>query len=81
MVERTIVNKAAQTIVLREEVEIAEGVGSSEIAKVIKGEKGMWRVDPKLIIADILSAAAVATYRLTARGVGAESPVVAPFFL
>ncbi len=47
MVEKTIVNKAAQTIVLREEVQIAEGVGSSEIAKVIKGEKGKWRVDPE----------------------------------
>ncbi len=46
MVEKSIHNKAATTIVLREEVTIRNGVASSKVGEVKSGGHKKWKVDP-----------------------------------
>ncbi|KAH9537391.1 hypothetical protein CY35_16G051100 [Sphagnum magellanicum] len=47
MMEKPIHNKAAATIVLREEVTIDREVASSKVGKVKSGGKEKWKVDPR----------------------------------
>jgi len=46
MVEKSIHNKAAKTIVLREEVTIGDEVASSKVGEVKSGGNKKWKVDP-----------------------------------
>ncbi|CAM6014967.1 unnamed protein product [Sphagnum balticum] len=46
MVEKSIHNKAAKTIVLREDVTIGNEVASSKVGEVKTGGKKKWKVDP-----------------------------------
>jgi hypothetical protein len=47
MVEKSIHNKAATTIVLREEVTIGDEVASSKVGEVKSGGNKKWKVDPR----------------------------------